>query len=116
VCDWSLHPSRSDLQQAMREGCDRALMEAGATVIPRAGRHAPASTWACSTAEDVCVATHNRNFRGRMGHRDAEIYLASSYRRMRSAIAGTIADPREVLQVNCEGRIHKFGDHNRHPT
>ena len=85
-------------QQAMREGLIELFMEAGATVNPPGCGPCAGIHMGVLNAEDVCVATHNRNFRGRMGHRDAEIYLASPYVAAASAIAGTIADPREVLQ------------------
>ena len=42
------------------------------------------------------VSTTNRNFRGRMGHVDSEVYLASPYVAAASAVLGRIAGPEEV--------------------
>jgi len=44
-----------------------------------------------------CVSTSNRNFRGRMGHPNAEVYLANPAVAAAAAIAGRIVHPEEVL-------------------
>ncbi len=44
-----------------------------------------------------CIAATPRNFKGRMGSPDSEIYLASPYTVTASAIMGEIVDPREVI-------------------
>ncbi len=85
-------------RQALKSGLIALFVEAGAVVNPPGC--GPCSGWhmGALTASDVCVATHNRNFRGRMGHRDAQIYLASPYVAAAAAVAGAIVDPQEVLQ------------------
>ncbi|MGB2696306.1 MAG: aconitase family protein, partial [Candidatus Zixiibacteriota bacterium] len=45
-----------------------------------------------------CLATTNRNFRGRMGSTESEVYLASPATAAVTAIKGEIADPREFLK------------------
>ncbi len=43
--------------------------------------------------DEVAVATTNRNFRGRMGHAKAEIYLGNAFVAAAAAVAGELIDP-----------------------
>ena len=82
---------------AIHLGYVDTFIEAGAAVStptcgPCLGAH-----MGIMTAGERCVSTTNRNFRGRMGHVDSEVYLASPYVAAASAILGKIATPEEVF-------------------
>ena len=82
---------------AMEMGLLKIFIEAGAAVStptcgPCLGGH-----MGILAAGERAVATTNRNFVGRMGHVDSEIYLASPQVAAASAITGRITDPKEVM-------------------
>lgn len=83
--------------EAMEQGLLKIFIEAGAAVStptcgPCLGGH-----MGILAAGERAVATTNRNFVGRMGHTDSEIYLASPAVAAASAVTGRITDPREVM-------------------
>jgi 3-isopropylmalate/(R)-2-methylmalate dehydratase large subunit len=72
-------------------------MAAGATLLP-SGCGACAGMGAGLLADgDVCISSTNRNFKGRMGHAQASVYLGSPYSVAAAAVAGAIVDPRDLL-------------------
>ncbi len=82
--------------QAMEEGLLKTFIEAGAIVsTPTCGPCLGGYMGVLAEGER-CVSTTNRNFVGRMGHIDSEIYLASPAVAAASAVAGKIACPCEV--------------------
>lgn len=82
---------------ALREGLIEVFHDAGATINPPGCGACAGWHMGALGSDDVCLATHNRNFKGRMGHRDAQIYLSSPYVAAASAIVGKITDPRSFL-------------------
>ncbi len=81
---------------AIHNGYVDTFVEAGAVVStptcgPCLGAH-----MGILAAGERCVSTTNRNFRGRMGHVDSEVYLASPYVAAASAVTGKISTPDEV--------------------
>lgn len=83
---------------AMREGLMDIFVEANCSVsTPTCGPCLGGHMGVLASGER-CVSTSNRNFRGRMGHPDSEVYLANPYVAAASAIAGHIASPTEVLK------------------
>ena len=83
-------------KQAEKEGIIDTLIDAGAVVSnPTCGACLGGYMGILGDGEK-CVSTTNRNFVGRMGARTSEIYLANSAVAAASAIAGKIADPRDL--------------------
>lgn len=85
-----------DQQQAEREGVADTLRHSGAEFLPSACGACAGYGQAVQGATRV-IATTARNFKGRMGSADAEVFLASPYTVAASALRGCITDPREVL-------------------
>ncbi|MBK5243805.1 MAG: 3-isopropylmalate dehydratase large subunit [Eubacteriaceae bacterium] len=82
--------------QCMELGYLKTFVEAGATVsAPTCGPCLGGHMGILASGER-CVATTNRNFVGRMGHVDSEVYLANPEVAAASAILGRIADPTEL--------------------
>lgn len=90
-------PATQDIySQAMHEGLFDVFIEAGAAVStptcgPCLGGH-----MGVLAAGERAVATTNRNFRGRMGHKDSEVYLANPAVAAATAVAGRICGPDEL--------------------
>ena len=84
------------LEEAMRQGYIQSLVAAGAAIgTPGCGPCMGNHMGVPATGE-VTISSANRNFRGRMGTSEAEIYLASPAVVAASAVAGRIADPRDI--------------------
>lgn len=82
---------------ALREGLIEIFVQAGAAVStptcgPCLGGH-----MGVLAAGERAVSTTNRNFRGRMGHPDSEVYLSSPAVAAASAIVGRLVGPKDVL-------------------
>ncbi len=85
------------VRACLADGTLQALVEAGAVVhAPGCGACAGLHSGLLGPGER-CVATVTRNTPGRMGHRTAEVYLASPLTVAASALTGRLTDPREVL-------------------
>jgi len=89
--------SQDVLRQAIRLGYMESLLAAGASFVTP-GCAACLGTHQGILAEgETCISTSNRNFPGRMGHKRAQIFLASPASVAAAALEGCISDPRTYL-------------------
>ena len=89
--------SRQVYSQALQSGVLLALLDAGATITTPGCGACAGMHQGVLAAEEVCISSSSRNFLGRMGHRDALVYLGSPATVAASALTGTITDPRSVI-------------------
>lgn len=82
--------------EAMKLGYIQTLVEAGAMINPPGCGPCVGVHQGILAAGEVCISSTNRNFIGRMGSKDSEVYLASPAVVAASALAGHIAHPEEV--------------------
>ena len=88
--------SQAVYREAMHLGYIDAFIDAGCAVAAPTCGPCLGGYMGILTAGERCVSTTNRNFRGRMGHVDSEVYLAGPHVAAASAILGRIAAPEEV--------------------
>ena len=83
-------------RDASKEGLDDVFMEAGAIFSTSTCGPCLGGYMGVIADGERCVSTTNRNFRGRMGHRSAEIILSGPRVAAASAVLGRVADPSQL--------------------
>ncbi|MFZ1023187.1 MAG: 3-isopropylmalate dehydratase large subunit [Thermoplasmata archaeon] len=84
-------------EQCLREGLIEIFTTAGAVFTNSSCSACFGGNMGILAPEEVCASSSNRNFPGRMGAKEARIYLMSPAATVAAAIAGEIADPRELM-------------------
>lgn len=88
--------SRKVYLEALRRGLIETFIKAGALIYNPTCGPCYGGLLGCLAPGERCISSSNRNFKGRMGSKDSEIYLASPAVVTASAVKGRIFDPREL--------------------
>jgi 3-isopropylmalate/(R)-2-methylmalate dehydratase large subunit len=83
-------------KKALDEGLLSIFIDAGAAICNPCCGPCDGTGMGLLAAGERCIASSNRNFKGRMGSPESEVYLASPATVAASAITGVITDPREI--------------------
>jgi len=89
--------SRSVYMQALKEGLIETFISSGAVVLNPSCSACWGGCQGVITKNEVSISTGTRNFKGRTGHADSKIYLASAATVAASCIAGMIVNPENFL-------------------
>src|SRR5438093_12938722 len=92
--------SRRQFELAMQDGTLQALSAAGAVIGSSGCGPCLGRTGGVLAGGEVCLSTANRNYKGRMGSPQANIYLGSPYVAAVGALTGVIDDPRPYLEAS----------------
>ena len=94
--------------EAEQKGIWRVLLHAGATPLPPSCGPCIGLGTGLLEKGEVGISATNRNFKGRMGSREAQCYLGSPEVVAASAIAGYITGPREFAESELKGNYQEF--------
>ncbi len=83
--------------EALKSGILEVLIRAGACILNSSCASCFGNGPGLIGKGEVCISTTNRNFSGRMGSKQGEVYLGSAYAAAAAAVAGFIEDPRKLL-------------------
>ncbi|HOP87432.1 MAG TPA: 3-isopropylmalate dehydratase large subunit [Acetomicrobium flavidum] len=89
--------SRKVFAQALKEGLIETFTDSGFTILPPGCGPCFGGHLGILAKGERCVSTTNRNFVGRMGDKESEVYLANPAVAAASAVAGRLVHPAEVM-------------------